>query len=218
MSNYCKECGTELSGAKFCPNCGTAEGDVKNVTESTDLTRIVSIGLNGKGIRYAIMIIFSALYLLLLSGDWVKLSVPFLDDMEFSIYSLMKGCYYLFGEIEGGVVEILVYILVILLFGLGVYTAYLCIVTILRSVKADNDAAHSLSRASCISVFISALLIGIVMFLKGIIEMESENIFESAAIMDVISFTKLPVVLFIAGIVGKLISDKCIYLFWKDEH
>lgn len=31
MSNFCQNCGTELNGAKFCPNCGKAAAEPENL-------------------------------------------------------------------------------------------------------------------------------------------------------------------------------------------
>lgn len=214
MKKFCSKCGTEIGDAKFCPNCGA---EANYGTAAYHASKSLEIG------RY-IPMVFPVLYVILILFKWFRLSIPLLGEREFGIYNLYGGLDDLFSYTDGGGAEFTAKAFAVVLLILAVVIAYLSIKACVRIIKGSEDIAACISSASIASVVEAILVIVAVMILKAVIKIEFSDsglgYFGTElgqAASDMIDFTGVPIVLFIAGIIGKIVSNKLIYTKWKNK-
>lgn len=212
MKKICLKCGTEIGDAKFCPNCGTKSNYNSTAYHSH----------NFKLSRY-IPMFFPVMYIILILLKWFRLEIPLLGEREFNLYNLYGGLDDLFSYSDGIVAEFISKTFAVIFIILSIIIAYLSIKACVRILKGNDDIASFISSASIAAIFESILVILSVIILKAVIKNEFSDselgylgVELGKAVSNILSFTGAPIALLIFGIIGKIVSNKLIYINWKN--
>ena len=234
-TKFCPHCGTELNGARFCPNCGEAinktegeqtsnsvfskeqlklqKGDLLNSLKSIQGR---TLDLIGAGVAIVFIILQFCNWFIVSLGEFGVIADYFFDGVSSSMISRYSVCTLLPGMIkfaklagESTATELGIIFAVVLAF-IGIIGIYhsICAIKAVYNRKSATDRIEAIATVAIIEALFAMICVWI---LKGLISyaMEESGLgVISSATSDVVSFTKIPVILLVLGVVCELVFGK----------
>lgn len=205
MKRFCTKCGAELDGGSFCNNCGAPVEAQENVKCTPPERRTVITPQAGMG-KYIGALIFPLIYVIILLCPWLRIDIPYVDEVDLHIVEL-------FGEIDDllkyidDTTSIFVTAFAVITIILSLLVVYQCVRAVVSAVQKSDDTFSRVFKASLFSALTSVFVIVVILILKAAIKSELKHSgygFFSSSVSNIISFTGAPVVLLIFAIIGTI--------------
>ncbi len=216
-TNFCSNCGKQLSSEKFCPNCGyNTEKLNTNTKISTEEISYFFKHFEGKTMGY-IGAIIAIIFVLMLFSSWFIVSLGEMGnyiasnygvslDRRYSVVTLIPGLIKL-GKLSGESTALVFgFLFAIILIIVALFVAGYS-VSAIKNAFSNNDNTETMN-SLCISAIVLAS-VGIAgvwilkLFIKSVMA-EWELGVISSIVAGAVAFTKSPVIMLIIGIIGKM--------------
>ena len=234
-TKFCPHCGTELNGARFCPNCGEAinKTDDKQVPNSAfskeqlklqkgDLLNAVrsiqgrTLDLIGAGVAIVFIILQFCNWFIVSMGGFGVVADYFFDGVSSSMISRYSVCTLLpamikLAKLAGAstATELgIIFAIVLVIIGIvGIYHSIYAIKAVYNR-KSATDRIEAIATVAIIEALFAMICVWILKGLMSYAMEESGLGVISSATSDVVSFTKIPIILLVLGVLCELVFGK----------
>jgi hypothetical protein len=231
-TKFCPHCGTELNGARFCPNCGEAinKTDDKQVPNSAfskeqlklqkgDLLNAVrsiqgrTLDLIGAGVAIVFIILQFCNWFIVSMGGFGVVADYFFDGVSSSMISRYSVCTLLpamikLAKLAGAstATELgIIFAIVLVIIGIvGIYHSIYAIKAVYNR-KSATDRIEAIATVAIIEALFAMICVWILKGLMSYAMEESGLGVISSATSDVVSFTKIPIIMLVMGVLCKLV-------------